>query len=315
MPDFLICLAHGIYVIDTGFHRARFDACYLLVEGGRAAFVDAGVNHSVPRLLGALQALGLAPDAVDWVIATHVHLDHAGGVGLLMQQLPGATLVVHRQGAAHLIDPERLVASACAVYGAVEFERAYGTVLPVPAHRVQRTEDGFTLQLAGRALQFLDTPGHARHHHCIWDERSQGFFTGDTFGLAYPELHTAQGAWGMPTTSPVQFEPEAMRTSVQRMLAYKPSCMYLTHFGCVTNAASLGAMLLQQMDEMVACARALPNTPERPAQMKQAFSQIHWRSLQAQGCTLSATEVDALLALDIELNAQGMGVWLQRQQA
>ena len=168
-PDFVERLAHGIHVVDTGFHRPLFDAAYLIVEGGRAAFVDAGTNHSVPRLLAALAAAGLDVDAVDYVIPTHVHLDHAGGVGLLMQQLPGARLVVHPRGARHLAAPAHLIRSATSVYGADEIERSYGTLVPVDKARIVTTQDGMTIELAGRPLRFLHTPGHAMHHHCIWD--------------------------------------------------------------------------------------------------------------------------------------------------
>ncbi len=114
-PPFVQVIEHGIHVIDTGFQRPMFDAAYLVVEAGRAAFVDTGTNHSVPRLLAALAAAGLPVDAVDYVIATHVHLDHAGGAGLLMRHLPGARLVVHPRGAPHLIDPQRLADGARAV--------------------------------------------------------------------------------------------------------------------------------------------------------------------------------------------------------
>jgi len=306
-------LAHGIHVIDTGFHRPMFDASFLLVENGRAAFVDTGTNHSVPRLVEALESLELAPDAVDFVIVTHVHLDHAGGAGLLMQQLPNARLVVHPHGARHMIDPERLTNGARAVYGEPEVTRSYGRIVPVPAERVLRTEDGSTLALAGRALTFLDTPGHARHHHCIWDERSRGFFTGDTFGLSYREFDTPQGAWLMPTSTPVQFEPEAMRASVQRMLAYEPECMYLTHYGRLTDVQRLGMLMLGLMDEMVDFARALPNTPERHAQMVQGFGEIYTRNLREHGCLLADAQIAELLELDLELNAQGMAVWLNRR--
>src|SRR6188768_4233318 len=127
--DFVERLDHGIHVVDTGFHRPRYDAAYLIVEKGRAAFVDTGTNHAVPRLLAALDLVGLEPEAVDMVIPTHVHLDHAGGAGLLMQQLPRARLVVHPRGAPHMVDPSRLVAGATAVYGAEEIERSYGTLV------------------------------------------------------------------------------------------------------------------------------------------------------------------------------------------
>ena len=307
-------IAHGIHVIDTGFHRDLFDAAYLIVENGRAAFVDTGTNDSVPRLLAALEAAGLAPAAVDFVIATHVHLDHAGGVGLLMTHLPNAQLVVHPQGAPHLIEPSRLMAGARAVYGDEEVARTYGDVIGVPAERVLRTDDGMTMALAGRPLQFLDTPGHARHHHCIWDARSRGFFTGDTFGLSYREFDTAQGAWAMPTTTPVQFEPEALRNSIERMLAYAPECMYLTHYGRVADVPRLANPLLTQLDAMVALALALPDDDKRHTALMDGFIAIHMRSLSEHGSTLPEARVRELLALDNELNAQGIAVWLDRKK-
>jgi glyoxylase-like metal-dependent hydrolase (beta-lactamase superfamily II) len=305
-------LAHGIQLIDTGFHRADFDASYLIVEEGRAAFVDTGTNDSVPRLLAALQASALAPEAVDYVIATHVHLDHAGGVGVLMQHLPQARLVVHPHGAPHLIDPTRLVQGARAVYGAEEVERTYGTVVGVAASRVLSTHDAMVLTLAGRELRFFDTPGHARHHHCIWDPRSRGFFTGDTFGLSYREFDTAHGAWLMPTTTPVQFEPDALRRSVGRMLELAPERMYLTHYGPVGDVARLAPLLLGQLDEMVALARSLPHDATLEQALVEGFEAIHLRSLRAHGCTLAHARVRELLALDTRLNAQGMMVWLKR---
>jgi glyoxylase-like metal-dependent hydrolase (beta-lactamase superfamily II) len=311
--QYLKAHADGIHVIDTGFHRPRFDASYLLVEGGRAAFVDTGTNHAVPRLLTSLAALGLGSDAVDYVIATHVHLDHAGGAGLLMSALPGARLVVHPRGARHLIDPSQLLASARGVYGDEEVVRSYGDVIGVPAERVLTTEDGSTIALAGRTLRFLDTPGHARHHHCIWDERSRGFFTGDTFGLSYREFDSARGAWLLPTTTPVQFEPEALRASVQRMLSMQPRQMYLTHFGPVGDVPGLGAQFLSLLDEMVALGRAVAREPGRDALLRRRLGELYLQRLRAHGCTMADAQALDLLAMDIELNAQGMGIWLDKE--
>jgi glyoxylase-like metal-dependent hydrolase (beta-lactamase superfamily II) len=310
--SFLQAHAHGIHVIDTGFHRPRFDASYLVVEDGRAAFVDTGTNQSVPRLLAALEAVGLRRDQVDFVIATHVHLDHAGGAGLLMRDLPRARLVVHPRGAGHLIDPARLMVGARAVYGDEEVERSYGEVVGVPAERVLTTGQDSTLMLAGREFRFLDTPGHARHHHCIWDRRSQGFFTGDTFGLSYREFDTDRGPWLLPTTTPVQFEPEALRDSVQRMLSQAPRQMYLTHFGPVGHVAALGAQLLSQLDEVVALGRSVAGSPQRHSALRDGLSEIYLRRLREHGCTMDESQALELLAMDVELNAQGMGVWLDR---
>ena len=314
-PAFVDVLDQGIHVIDTGFHRPRFDAAFLIVEKGRAAFVDTGTNHAVPRLLAALDAAGLAPEAVEMVIATHVHLDHAGGVGLLMQELPRARLIAHPRGARHLVDPARLVRSATAVYGPEEIERSYGTLVHVGADRVLKTADGMTLELAGRPLVFLDTPGHAMHHHCIWDERSRSFFTGDTFGLSYREFDTPRGAWIMPTTTPVQFQPEALRRSIGRMLAYSPQRLLLTHYGAVREVPRLAGLFLAQLDEMVALARALARAHDRHAALKRGLEAIHLKSLRAHGVTLGDERIRELLALDLELNAQGIGIWLDRTGA
>jgi glyoxylase-like metal-dependent hydrolase (beta-lactamase superfamily II) len=312
LPAYVRALGHGVYAVDTGFHRERFDAAYLLVHEGRAAFIDTGTNFAVPRLLGALDALGLARDAVDHVIPTHVHLDHAGGAGLLMRELPRAELIVHPRGARHLVDPRALYQGALAVYGQQEMDRSYGTLVGVDAQRVRTTSDGMTLNLTGRTLHFIDTPGHARHHHCIWDETSGGWFTGDTFGLSYREFDTAQGAWIVPTTTPVQFEPEALRVSVQRLLAFEPQCMYLTHFGRVDNVALLGQRLLGLLEQLVALGERARNSSDRHQVLQQGMREIFAASLRAHGCTLPEAQVQSLLALDIELNAQGMAVWLDR---
>ncbi len=310
LPAFVQSLDHGVHAIDTGFHRDRFDAAYLIEQAGRAAFIDTGTHFAVPRLVAALQALGLAPDAVDWVIPTHVHLDHAGGAGGLMRKLPQARLVVHPRGARHMIDPTALWQGATGVYGADEMARAYGQVVPVPAERVLPSADGMVLSLAGRALRFADTPGHARHHHCIWDERSRGWFTGDTFGLSYPELATARGAWILPSATPVQFDPPVLRASIQRLLAEQPQWMYLTHFGRIADVPRLGRDLLARLDAMTALALRERDAADRHDALKRGQLEIFVASLAAHGCRLGRREIEDLLAIDLELNAQGMAIWL-----
>ena len=309
---YLQTLEGGVHVIDTGFHRPLFDAAYLLVEHGRAAFIDTGTNFAVPRLLAALDELGLPRDAVDYVIPTHVHLDHAGGAGLLMQALPNATLVVHARGARHMVDPQALYQGALAVYGQAEMDRAYGTLVPVPAQRVQATADMQTILLAGRPLLVIDTPGHARHHHCLWDARTQGWFTGDTFGLSYRELDTAAGAWVMPTSTPVQFEPDALKQSIARLLAQQPLCMYLTHYGRVVDVQRLAGLLLAQIDAMVALAVGLRTAPDRHRALHAGLSALCATRLQQHGVADVPAALGGL-ALDIELNAQGLGIWLDRE--
>lgn len=307
-------LDHGISVIDTGFVRERFDASYLIVANGRSAFVDTGTNHSVPRLLAALQAQDLEPDSVDWVIVTHVHLDHAGGAGLLMQHAPNAKLVVHPRGARHMIDPSALMQGVRSVYGDEVTARDYGDLVPVPTDRVLTTTDNYVLELGGRALRFADTPGHALHHHCVWDEASKGWFTGDTFGIAYPDMATPRGTHMVPATAPVQFDPDALHASIGRLLAAQPEFLYLTHFGAVSGADKLASQLLAQIDAMVDAARALAAVPDRHARLKQAFEEIYIAELRRCGSRHDDDKLHAMLETDVELNAQGLGVWLDRKK-
>jgi len=304
----------GIHTIDTAFQRDHFDAAYLIVHNARGAFVDCGTSHSVPRLLAAMAHAGLQPADIDWLILTHVHLDHAGGAGALMRELPNARLVVHPRGAAHMIDPARLVAGATAVYGEAEIARSYGQILPVPAARVLVAEDGHRVSLAGRELLCVDTPGHARHHHCIWDAASRSWFTGDTFGLSYRELDSDAGAFIIPTSSPVQFEPEALHASIERLMARAPVAMYLTHYGRVENPARLAAELHAQIDAMVAIARRCDGLPDRHDVLVAALGALYVARLRLHGNALDETQVLRVLAMDIELNAQGLACWLDRDK-
>ena len=310
MTDF----GHGISAIDTGFFRPRFDASHLIVENGRGAFVDTGTNHSVPRLLEGLERKGLSRHAVDYVILTHVHLDHAGGAGALMRELPNARAVIHPRGVRHMVDPSQLIAGATAVYGAEEVRRSYGDLVPIPAQRIDTAQDGHTVDLAGRKLVCIDTPGHARHHMSIWDERSRAFFPGDTFGLSYREFDTDRGAFILPTTTPVQFDPDALHASIERMMSFCPEQMFLTHYGRVTDLGRLSADLHEQIDVMVAIARAQAADAARHERIAERLAELYVARAEAHGCGFPADRTRELLAMDIELNTQGLEVWLERNR-
>jgi glyoxylase-like metal-dependent hydrolase (beta-lactamase superfamily II) len=305
-------LDHGITVVDTGFVRPQFDASYLLIENGRAAFIETGPNSAVPRLLAALEVHDLERDAVDYVIPTHIHLDHAGGAGLLMSKIPRAKLVIHPRGGRHMVDPSVLVDGARAVYGREVADRDYGELVPVPQERIVTTEEGMVIELGGRPLRFADTPGHARHHNCIWDEASRGWFTGDTFGIAYPDLYTSKGPYMLPATAPVQFDQPALHETVARLLAQRPDVMYLTHYGAVRDAEKLAVQFLAQVDAMAEAARARANAPNRHEALKLAFRDIYVAELRRSGSTLPDERLHELLAPDVQLNALGLGTWLDK---
>ncbi|WP_203142787.1 MBL fold metallo-hydrolase [Marinobacter mangrovi] len=311
-------LDHQITRIDTGMMWDELAACYLIRGADQYAIIDTGTNRTVPVILGLLEERGIPRSQVRYVIPTHVHLDHAGGVGGLMQALPEATLLIHPRGARHMIDPSRLKAGVLAVYGEKTFAEVYEDIIPVPGERVRTLDDGAEILLGDRRLLFLDTPGHARHHFCIYDAASNGIFTGDTFGLCYPSLMTENGPFIFPTTTPVQFDPEPLKQSIHRLLALEPERMYLTHYGLVENPQPLGERLLAMVDGFVALAERVEKQVE-PDQLESALASAMkdflFRKLREHGCSLDDDRLMALLGMDIRLNGQGLRVWLQQRQA
>lgn len=306
----LIDFDGGITAVDTEYVRPGLDASHLVVHGGRAAFVDTGTSHSVPLLLAALEHKGLERAQVDWVFVTHVHLDHAGGAGALMAALPNATAVLHPRGARHMVDPTRLIEGSKAVYGAATFDKLYGEIVPIPEARIRTVEDGERLRLAGREMEFLHTEGHARHHYCIVDPEAAAVYTGDCFGISYRELDTAAGPFIFPTTTPVQFDPEAAHATIRRLLSFKPERAFLTHFSGVSAPAALAPQLHRDLDAYVEIARARCDDADPEASIRDALRDWTFARLDAHGFDSSPELREEILNMDMALNAQGLAVWL-----
>ena len=303
---------HGITAVDTEYLYPGHAAAHLIVDSGRAAFVDVGTNASAPYLLAALAELGIAREAVDYLLLTHVHLDHAGGAGLLMRELPSARALLHPRGAPHMIDPAKLIAGSKAVYGNERFEKFYGVLVPIPAQRVHIVQDGERVQLGGRTLELIHTPGHALHHYVVIDEAHRSIFPGDTFGISYRSLDNERGAFITPTTPPTQFDPEQHLASIDRMLTYEPESMYLMHFSRVTDVPRLAIALKRQIVQFARLARAHAGDPE-PAPGIRADMLALWLTLaRGHGVKLSDAEIEAVLAGDLDLNTQGLIAWLAR---
>ena len=301
----------GIYVVDSGYVHAEFDSIHLIVENDRVAIVDTAVNASVPHLLAELGRLGLARDHVDYVILTHVHLDHAGGAGQLMAALPAAQLVVHPRGARHMIDPAKLIAATYEVYGKENAIRMYGDIPPVAASRVIEATHESSIKLAGRELLLLDSPGHAKHHICIRDSRSGHLFTGDTFGMAYREFDVDGRRFIYPSTSPSQFDPAALHRSVEMIAGFKPAAVYVTHYSQVRNVPQAAADMHRLIDAQLQIAqREKDSGEERHQRIKQGLAALIQSEAATRGWARQGEAACAVLAGDIELNAQGMEIWL-----
>jgi glyoxylase-like metal-dependent hydrolase (beta-lactamase superfamily II) len=307
-------LDDGIVAIDTEFMRPIQDASHLIIEGGRAAFVDTGSNDSVPLLIDALQQQNLDVADVDFVFLTHVHLDHAGGAGLLMQALPNARCVIHPRGVRHMVDPAKLIAGAEAVYGVERTHELYGVIQPIDESRVLVPSDEQWLELNGRKLQVLFTEGHARHHYCLRDPASRGVFTGDSFGLSYREFDTVAGEFIFPTSTPASFDPAEAHKSVDRIMGCKPERLYLTHYSRVTELERLAADMHTGIDAYVEMALEQQDNDDPLPAIQSAMYEYLSTRLIAHGYKGDDSAMWSVLDIDVVLNAQGLISWLQRQK-
>ncbi len=216
----------GVIEIDTllgGWHRVT--AGYL-IEGPAPVLVETGSQTSVPVVLEALARLGLGAHDLAGVVVTHIHLDHAGGVGNVADAFPDATVYVHEKGARHLADPTRLVDSASRVYGPL-LDSLYGRLDPTPPERLHVLEDGEQIEIGpGRSLTAVDSPGHAKHHVGLHDSESGILFVGDAVGVRLPDVGVLR-----PSTPPPDFDLDQALHSLQRFAARRPSGLALAHYG------------------------------------------------------------------------------------
>ncbi len=212
----------GVWFLDTWQFGVPGQGGIYILQGRPAALVESGTSLARDRILAALEHLGLARPDVHWMLLTHIHLDHAGGAGALLQDLPRARVVVHERGARHLIDPARLVAS---VKEAVRDRfPLYGDAVPLPPDRVYTPKDGEVLEVGRFRLRVVDAPGHAPHHLCFFEENLRVLFSGDAAGLYLDKKL-------LPTTVPPSFDLEAALATLERLKALQPEQILFTHFG------------------------------------------------------------------------------------
>ena len=304
----LMNIVDGISVIDSEYYSKDFAAIYLLKQKNKVIIIETGTNYSVPHVKEALSQVGLSFSDVSYVIPTHVHLDHAGGAGLLMMQCQNAALVVHPRGARHLIDPSKLVAGAKAVYGENKFKEYYGEIFPIDANRVIQADDNFILDFDGRELRFIDTPGHARHHFCIWDKATKSMFTGDTFGISYRDLDHQDELYILPSTSPVQFDPEALIQSINRIMEFKPERVCLTHFSAIKPTKKATNKLIESIHFVSNLAIKYADKNDSESIIYKKMMDYFLEGLNEIGFQNNDYAKDRL-SLDVLINTQGLIYW------
>jgi glyoxylase-like metal-dependent hydrolase (beta-lactamase superfamily II) len=302
-------LREGITCIDANYGRHGLACFYLLEHGGECAIIETGTANSIANLQQCMADKNLSPEQIKYIIPTHVHLDHAGGAGAMMALFENATLIIHPRGARHMIEPQRLVASSIDVYGERAFRELYGDIVPVDRNRIVEAPDGYTLDLSGRELLVRHTPGHADHHFCLWDAHSEGWFSGDMFGVSYSNMRFAIGDFLMASTTPTQFRPDAFLQSVKMLQVYSPSYMYLTHYGELAYSDALARLLCQQVEDYATFAQ---DDTQPPESLEQRIVDYTLGLLAPFDPTASKEALRLLIEFDVRLNVQGLAVWRAR---
>ncbi|NNM12715.1 MAG: MBL fold metallo-hydrolase [Gammaproteobacteria bacterium] len=307
---------NGIIAVDADYIRPYMATIHLVKEGDGAEamgmIVDTGTSHSVPMLLATLEEQKLLPEQITLVCLTHIHLDHAGGAGQLMQLFPNATLYVHPRGARHMIDPSKLIAGTIGVYGENLYKQLYDEILPIDASRVHEVQDGDILTFGSRRFELIHTEGHARHHYCLVDAENGDAFTGDSFGVSYRETdHPKNGHFIFPTTTPVHFDVDAAHASIERLMSYDLKHVYLTHYSQRSHLKNCAQQLHDDLEVYVQLTKQAFGKKDPQDLLEKTLYQHLSERLDKHGFTGDSAAVKQVIGPDTKLNAAGLMHWAQ----
>lgn len=294
-----------IFIID-GFDLgiAERTGTYVIDEK-ELTLVDTGASPSVPHIKKGLSELGFSLEQVKYIIVTHIHLDHAGGTGLLLQECPNAKVVVHPKGARHLADPSRLIAGAKAIYGD-KFADLFDPIVPIPSERIIVKGEGDTLEVGPECtLEFWDTPGHAKHHFGIYDPVSNGMFAGDTVGIRYPQLIEEGIPFFLPSTSPNQFDPQAMQQAIDRFQAANFDAIFYGHYSMEKEPEEALRQVAEWLVIFVEEAEEAFQKSQGPSELALRLQEQVRSYLRTKGVP-DNHEVYSIIKLDTEVSAMGL---------
>lgn len=306
-----IQLNERIYLIDGHDLGITERTGIYVIQEEELTIVETSASPSIKYVKEGLRALGVSLDEVKYIIVTHIHLDHAGGAGLLIQECPNAKVVVHPKGARHLADPSRLIAGAKAVYGD-KFSELFEPILPIDEDRLLVKGEGDKLKIGSNCqLEFLDTPGHANHHFSIYDPISNGMFTGDTVGVRYEQLIPDDVQLFLPSTSPNQFDPEAMQRAIDRMQEMQLDVIYFGHYGMTNAPDEVCRQVSSWLQVYVNEAKIVYAEQKGLEVLAERLGSLVREHLRGLGIP-DDHEVYSILKLDIEVSAMGLIDYLSK---
>lgn len=297
----------NIGLIDV-MHRdkAGLIACYVMQVDDGLALIETGPGITVDNLLAGISYLGLSPDELRHILLTHIHLDHAGAAGTLLERYPNAQLYVHERGARHMIDPSRLLASAQRIYGAM-MDALWGPFLPCPAERVNVVTDGDRLDLGGTSINVLYTPGHASHHVSYDCPDAMLIFAGDVAGVRIPPSSLV---W--PPTPPPDIDIPAWHQSIQRLRERSPERVMITHFGEITNVPQNLDELDQRLDDWTEFVDDLLGKGKDRDQIAAALEERVTRQIEAEAADGNTGEA-AGYVMPFKMSVDGLLRYLQKR--
>lgn len=309
-------ITNHLYCIDTfDLGLANRTSSYLLKDE-KIVLIETSASPSVPHILNALNELHISPSDIDYLILTHIHLDHAGGAGVLMKSCPNAKVFVHPKGVRHLVDPSRLIASAKSVYGE-KFDGIFGDILPISEEKIHAVGHEESLEIGASTLTFYHTKGHANHHISIHDSLTNGLFVGDTTGVYYPDMAEEDFDIILPSTSPNQFDPDLMEESIQLYERIQPAIIYFGHYGTYTNPETAYSEVRRLLPIFVEAGRqamqeesVFSNQVMRTEQLLTTtiFKELHSKGLSEDHPVFS------VIPLDLAVSAMGIVDYLVKSE-
>ena len=311
-PPVVFPVADGIRAIDTFMGgKARYTAAYLL-DAQEPTLIETGPGTSVEPVATALDSLGIGADELAHIVVTHIHLDHAGGVGQLAERFPHAAVRVHHRGAPHLVDPTRLVASTARVWGEREMQELFGPTAPVHNERVRPLHDTDVIRMGGRELQVLDTPGHASHHVALVDSRTGAVFTGDALGIHVPDLPVLR-----PATPPPEFDLERYVASIERIRDAARSILLFAHFGPLPEVDATCELAIRRVRDWAAVVEEALHETEDPDELAARLEATALDDIETgseANLDLEMLEDRLRLLSSIRMNAQGLARYWQKRR-
>lgn len=304
----------NISIIDSGLIREHFAGTYVLENSGEVAIVEVSTSHAVDNIINSLKNLNIQKSDVKYIFVTHIHLDHAGGAGKLIKELPNAKLIVHPSGFKHMVDPSNLISGAIAVYGEEVVKKDYGDIIPIPKERIITCNDGEKFYIGNRILTTIFTPGHARHHISIFDSETMGIFSGDSMGLSYPEMTVDGRQFYQPTTTPTAFEYSSMLNSIDKMMDMKPRYIFFTHYGYSDKPEHVASQIRKRLKDYRTMVESLKiYSSSELKRLENKLKDYYIKESRQHGAKLSEPEIATLFSIDIALNAMGLIIWKQRK--